>query len=577
MLTGTRYKALVALGCLLLASIIFATSTEAQVSQPTLTSVTIDSGSASNSATNELAKVGDTVTLSFTASEMIQTPTVAFTVGGALATGSVTVSNVTGIDWSAIATGGYHTVGLKSDGTLWTWGRNPYGQLGDGTTVDKYSPTQVGSATNWSAVAAGRHHTASLRSDDTLWVWGHNDYGQLGDGTTSNKITPTCSCVFYWTATFDLASGDAEGTVVFTIDFSDTSGNTGTQVTSTTDSSSVTLDKTAPTLTSVSIDSNNATSIGTDETATRGDTVTLSFTADETIQTPVVAFTVGDASTVGSVTVSNVSGNDWTATFDLASGDTEGAVAFTIDFSDRSDNPGTQVTSTMDGTSVVATTVPSPPTNVSAIQGNLLATVSWTAPASDGGSPITEYTVISSLGGITATTTATSLTVTGLTNGTAYTFTVTATNSNGTSLPSDASNSVTPDLVPGVPSGVSAIPSDVSALVSWTAPASDGGSPITLYTVTSDPGGETATTTSTSVTVTGLTQNTVYTFTVTATNAAGTSASSDPSPSVTTLLTNIWDAPSTSDWGLAALVAGMLVVMVIALGLTSGSRRAARP
>ncbi len=241
MLTGTRYKALVALGYLLLASIIFATSTEAQVSQPTLTSVTIDSGSASNSATNELAKVGDTVTLSFTASEMIQTPTVAFTVGGALATGSVTVSNVTGIDWSAIAAGGSHTValksdgtlwawgdndygqlgdgtttdkatptqigsatnwsaiaagsrhtvGLKSDGTLWTWGRNPYGQLGDGTTVDKYSPTQVGSATNWSTVAAGRHHTASLTSDGTLWAWGRNDYGQLGDGTTASKNTPT--------------------------------------------------------------------------------------------------------------------------------------------------------------------------------------------------------------------------------------------------------------------------------------------------------------------------------------------------------------------------------------------------
>ncbi len=187
MLTGTRYKALVALGCLLLASIIFATSTEAQVSQPTLTSVTIDSGSASNSATNELAKVGDTVTLLFTASEMIQTPTVAFTVGGALATGSVTVSNVTGIDWSVIAAGRHHTASLRSDGTLWAWGRNDYGQLGDGTAVDKYSPTQVGSATNWSTIAAGWSHTVGLKSDGTLWTWGRNPYGQLGDGTPARK------------------------------------------------------------------------------------------------------------------------------------------------------------------------------------------------------------------------------------------------------------------------------------------------------------------------------------------------------------------------------------------------------
>ena len=167
--------------------------------------------------------------------------------------------------------------------------------------------------------------------------------------------------------------------------------------------------------------------------------------------------------------------------------------------------------------------------------------------------------------------------MTGLTNGTAYTFTVTATNSIGTSATSDASNSVTTPTVPGAPTDVSAIPEDVLAVVAWTAPASDGGSPITLYTVTSDPSGVTTTTASTSVTVTGLTQNTAYTFTVTATNAAGTSASSEPSPSVITKLTNIWDAPSTTGWGLAALIAGMLVVMVIALGLTSGSRRPARP
>jgi len=139
---------------------------------------------------------------------------------------------------------------------------------------------------------------------------------------------------------------------------------------------------------------------------------------------------------------------------------------------------------------------------------------------------------------------------------------------------SDASTSVTPALVPGAPTElvtslmiatVSATPGDILVVVSWTAPASDGGSPITEYTVTSDPDGVTATTTGTSVTVTGLTQNTAYTFTVTATNAAGTGLSSEPSSSVTTKVPNISDVPATSGWGLAALVAGMLVVLLVFL------------
>lgn len=93
--------------------------------------------------------------------------------------------------------------------------------------------------------------------------------------------------------------------------------------------------------------------------------------------------------------------------------------------------------------SVFVTTVPAAPGTPTASAGNAQATVSWTAPA-NGGKAITGYTVTSSPGSITASTTGTSVTVTGLTNGTPYTFTVTATNANGTSTASSASNSVTP-------------------------------------------------------------------------------------------------------------------------------------
>ena len=139
-------------------------------------------------------------------------------------------------------------------------------------------------------------------------------------------------------------------------------------------------------------------------------------------------------------------------------------------------------------------TVPGTPTGISATGGNAEADVSWTAPVSDGGSVISQYTVTSSPDGITATTSGTSVTVTGLTNGTSYTFVVTATNSVGTGSASGASSAVVPATVPGSPTAVSAVGGNAQATVSWTPPVSYGGSAISQYTVTSSPDGITATT-----------------------------------------------------------------------------------
>lgn len=178
------------------------------------------------------------------------------------------------------------------------------------------------------------------------------------------------------------------------------------------------------------------------------------------------------------------------------------------------------------------TTVPGAPTIGTAVRGNAQASVAFT-PGTTGGSPITSFTATSSPGGITASGASSPIVVTGLTNGTAYTFTVTATNINGTGPASAASNSVTPATVPGAPTIGTAVAGAAQADVAFTAPGSNGGSVITSYTATSSPGGFTASGATSPITVTGLTNGTPYTFTVTATNAVGTGAASAASNSVT--------------------------------------------
>ena len=94
-------------------------------------------------------------------------------------------------DLKMVAAGDYHTVAIKEDGTLWAWGNNQFGQLGDGSTIDKSTPVQIGTDDNWSCVTAGEKYTVAIKDDGTLWAWGNNGWGQLGDGTTTHRNTPT--------------------------------------------------------------------------------------------------------------------------------------------------------------------------------------------------------------------------------------------------------------------------------------------------------------------------------------------------------------------------------------------------
>ncbi len=197
-----------------------------------------------------------------------------------------------------------------------------------------------------------------------------------------------------------------------------------------------------------------------------------------------------------------------------------------------------------------AATIPDPPNNASAAAGDTRATVSWTVGG--GGTP-TSFTVHNSFAsnGLAvpdvavsapagSTLVPTVVNVTGLINGVSYQFEISASNSFGTSPFSLPSNLVTPHVVtvPAAPATVVASAGIGAATVAWSTPASDGGSPITSYTVTTFSGGvasgsAVALAPATSVVVSGLTNGTTYTFTVHATNAAGSSPESVPSNPVT--------------------------------------------
>ncbi|MGE5704247.1 MAG: Ig-like domain-containing protein, partial [Clostridia bacterium] len=93
-------------------------------------------------------------------------------------------------DIKQVAAGLYHNLVLKEDGTVWAWGGNSSGQLGDGTTGTQTIPVQVKGLADVIAIAAGDNHSLALKSDGTVWTWGHNQYGKLGDGTSFNQTAP---------------------------------------------------------------------------------------------------------------------------------------------------------------------------------------------------------------------------------------------------------------------------------------------------------------------------------------------------------------------------------------------------
>ncbi|WP_428564642.1 MAG: hypothetical protein ACP59X_02605 [Solidesulfovibrio sp. DCME] len=111
--------------------------------------------------------------------------------GNGTTTRQLTPVQVTGLDnIVAIAAGSAHSLALKNDGTVWAWGANSNGQLGDGTTTKQITPVKVNGIENIRKIAAGENHSLALKNDGTVWAWGENSNGKLGDGTTTNRPAP---------------------------------------------------------------------------------------------------------------------------------------------------------------------------------------------------------------------------------------------------------------------------------------------------------------------------------------------------------------------------------------------------
>jgi len=111
-----------------------------------------------------------------------------------------------------VAGGGWHSLALKSDGTVWGWGQNNLGQTGDPASTTTFVPVKVASLSGVVAIAAGTNHSLALKSDGTVWAWGSNTSGQLGDGTTTSRTTPVQ--VSGLTGVVSIAAGDLHSLAV---------------------------------------------------------------------------------------------------------------------------------------------------------------------------------------------------------------------------------------------------------------------------------------------------------------------------------------------------------------------------
>ena len=341
------------------------TSVTVDTTEPTFSSITMSSN---NSVDDQYAKRNRTVTLYIEANENINTPTVSFTSDNAPINGSVTVAGADNSYTASFVVQHNDTDGLVgfeisniSDLTGNTASNISTLTSGSGVTIDKVAPSIL-SATiasnndNTSFAKVGEIIKLTITADESITSPTVEFTINEQSVADANSVTVTGNGTTY-IAEYTISSSDVEGLVGFTISsYTDLARNNGPTVSATTDSSQVTVDNTLPTLTTVSIASDNSVS---NTAAKSNDKITLTIEASEDITAPTVTMNSGGQGLANTVNVSQVSGNSYEAEFTVDSGDRDGNCTFTISgYEDNAGNAGLGVTAVTDGTSVKVDNTP---------------------------------------------------------------------------------------------------------------------------------------------------------------------------------------------------------------------------
>jgi alpha-tubulin suppressor-like RCC1 family protein len=393
----------------------------------------------------------------------------------------VHVSSMSSVNLTSVTSSGTESCAKSSSGALYCWGGQP---IGDGYTInDALSPVQINGGTlagkSVAQVSSGDYNTCAVDSDGSLYCWGIDDNNEIGDNSTATSYYPNEIAISPSASAPNTVPGAPRG------------------VSATASDSTIQVNWTGP--------------------FNDGGASINSFTATATDGTNNFTCNGSNASATSCTIHSLVNGTSYNVT--LVATNTNG------------DSSAVHINN------VTPVALPDAPTLVSAVAGNQAIQVTWTPGASNGGASLSGFTATANLASTNKTCTgsgasATTCTISGLTNGSSYSVSVVATNSVGHSASSN-SLSATPAAVPGAPSALVVTPALGSVAISWSAPTSNGGSAITGYTVTASPGGATCTTTTVlHCTISPLVETTAYSFSVKASNIMGAGFASPASIAV---------------------------------------------